>query len=735
MSSTAQILELGTARAVTGIVTTCIELLCYLGLGILCYNFKNTKIISTRGYIPFFFVFLQICRCIATLFKFCLLTFLNVKFSDIMNCHIQIWFVTPLDVALLVVMSMQFFSYFLQRTLSERKETLAHQIYSHYKHEEHKLARKQHQQNAQNGGGGANTSGVISSSNSITGQSSTDELSHSSSGSSLKEGSTKENNNKNDVTINTKSTLSNSSGNKLSVNNKDGLTPTSPNLDRRSVKNSLKDNNNNMKDDHSSSHGGSQYGENEEDDSDSKSSSSAPSSSQATSSKLSSTAFGISTFSNSSNRSIATIVKKQFFQGILFIASWKVMITAVIIFFYAWYIISFSLLFTVANEECQVEELIMNYIIVGFAAVLGLLVLIVLFFDLYISLKRGLRNEYSHWSTLKHYLTDDDPSKYRTEFLLYFLITFGMFMTIYLIDSLLTRKFTEIDNLDNQNYIIGKTTGNYEQSWKYWVEILVLFCVFRIPLIICTPGLICFYAITRTISMKKVQSVMVDQQHRKDFELKTIIKDGLKKQQQQLNNNTGTNNTNATAIQATNLFEKLKTFEPSKETVELILSHKETLKLFKDFCVKEFSIENILLYLDIQRFKLMKKPSSKKRYRKLKVMVQTYMVPDSPLEINLPKSITEPLKLQVQFYEERYLQSKEKRNNDAALLPQQSICSAIEKALLETMIDSYYRFYYSSPFQRFLKTQEVKSNNTAVRGNDNSNTASHKHDRTSSVDV
>lgn len=133
----------------------------------------------------------------------------------------------------------------------------------------------------------------------------------------------------------------------------------------------------------------------------------------------------------------------------------------------------------------------------------------------------------------------------------------------------------------------------------------------------------------------------------------------------------------------------VKKYTPEGPMITKLLEKKETYILFKQFAVAEFNSENIFFWESIQKYKRIKKPESK--YRHAKKTLETYLNSNSPLEINVTNVQKMPVRQAVDAYE---------KNKEAIL--GEEIFEACETGVISNLLDTYSRFFKSSPFQRYL---------------------------------
>lgn len=122
-----------------------------------------------------------------------------------------------------------------------------------------------------------------------------------------------------------------------------------------------------------------------------------------------------------------------------------------------------------------------------------------------------------------------------------------------------------------------------------------------------------------------------------------------------------------------------------------LVENKTTRSLFKQFTVREYSVENLLLYLDIQKFKKLEKTSARK---KMAEKIGQLYLKDGTLQVNLATTV---LKKTEQVIKD--IQALEKIDENALF--------DLEIAVTDNLLDSYSRFYYTAPFQKYIAKLNV----------------------------
>jgi hypothetical protein len=109
--------------------------------------------------------------------------------------------------------------------------------------------------------------------------------------------------------------------------------------------------------------------------------------------------------------------------------------------------------------------------------------------------------------------------------------------------------------------------------------------------------------------------------------------------------------------------------------------------MFKVFCIKEFSVENILCFDEIQKFKKTKHLKKKKKI--LKNIIKDFIRSNAKFRANIPKNT-----------KKKY---KSLKIDDKKIYGNVEILNELETDIIQNLLDSYNRFFYSSNFKNYLK--------------------------------
>jgi ABC-type multidrug transport system fused ATPase/permease subunit len=139
----------------------------------------------------------------------------------------------------------------------------------------------------------------------------------------------------------------------------------------------------------------------------------------------------------------------------------------------------------------------------------------------------------------------------------------------------------------------------------------------------------------------------------------------------------------------------LAIYNRSEETITQILSssNKKIAAMFKQFTIKEFSVENVLLYYEIAKYK---KVSENNKIKFFEYIFSTYLEDKAALQVNLPKDVLENLK------------KKLKQVESTKSVPE-NLWEDVMVELHQNLLDTYSRFYDSKEFKQYLLTGEDKT--------------------------
>jgi len=171
-------------------------------------------------------------------------------------------------------------------------------------------------------------------------------------------------------------------------------------------------------------------------------------------------------------------------------------------------------------------------------------------------------------------------------------------------------------------------------------------------------------------------------------------------QQQSQSTDKPTNNTTPTIVK-----KNIALYAPEMDTLRTLLTTSRAAELFKEFSKLEFSIENILFYEDVQRFKgIVPPPKGKskqvmqalqaKRFKVANRIYGTYLDHQrAVMEVNIPQ----PIREQVHVHIKTAMQQ-------GTPLPD-GIFDTCETSIIANLIDMYSRFFRSKGFQTYLSEE------------------------------
>jgi hypothetical protein len=113
----------------------------------------------------------------------------------------------------------------------------------------------------------------------------------------------------------------------------------------------------------------------------------------------------------------------------------------------------------------------------------------------------------------------------------------------------------------------------------------------------------------------------------------------------------------------------------------------EAKQIFKDFTSKEFSVENVLCYDDIQTYQ--SKDTFEARYKQAVLIFDSYLERNSVNEVNIPRKFIENARESVKIY----------AANPAASTMDSTLFDSIMQQIVVNLTDSYMRMYYSDAWQ------------------------------------
>jgi hypothetical protein len=128
-------------------------------------------------------------------------------------------------------------------------------------------------------------------------------------------------------------------------------------------------------------------------------------------------------------------------------------------------------------------------------------------------------------------------------------------------------------------------------------------------------------------------------------------------------------------------------FSPCLETLVAICQHRELYNLFKNFAMKEFSVENVLCWKAVTKYQRTR--VDKLRYSRAKFIYEMFLHESSMMEVNIIQSMKEEIRNALQTYE-----------TNGTISP--NLFDRIATALASNLLDIYTRFFKSESFKNFL---------------------------------
>lgn len=136
---------------------------------------------------------------------------------------------------------------------------------------------------------------------------------------------------------------------------------------------------------------------------------------------------------------------------------------------------------------------------------------------------------------------------------------------------------------------------------------------------------------------------------------------------------------------------KSKAVDCRDDALALILSDKLMRKKFLEFSKACFSPEALLLWNEIEKFKTEK--SRNKRIQIYEHIVDTFLLDNSPMELNLPKETRHDY---IQYFEQHKLDKTTQESFD------QECLEPLRKSCEQNMVDLYTRFISQKTVKQFL---------------------------------
>lgn len=134
----------------------------------------------------------------------------------------------------------------------------------------------------------------------------------------------------------------------------------------------------------------------------------------------------------------------------------------------------------------------------------------------------------------------------------------------------------------------------------------------------------------------------------------------------------------------------IKVYNPEVNSILLIMSNPQTSVLFKEFSMKEFSIENIMFWEEVQQYKKIKPKYHVKRFKCASRIFSSYLDGSAVMEVNIPQSARNEVKQKI----DSFLKENTELPND--------LFEKCENTIISNMIDIYARFYKSQTFQQYI---------------------------------
>ncbi|KAL0483857.1 regulator of G-protein signaling [Acrasis kona] len=134
-----------------------------------------------------------------------------------------------------------------------------------------------------------------------------------------------------------------------------------------------------------------------------------------------------------------------------------------------------------------------------------------------------------------------------------------------------------------------------------------------------------------------------------------------------------------------------------EDNILVTLEYDVTRKLFKEYAMKSFCVEDLICWEDIQLYKSLS--SNRKRIEKAQEIIDRYLVENSPAELNLsnPIDILNDLRASIE--------RMESSENDEEVHLHDEIFMKLEGCILSNMNDVYLRFVSHQREKRQPKPQ------------------------------
>ncbi|KAL9652243.1 hypothetical protein ABK040_011903 [Willaertia magna] len=162
---------------------------------------------------------------------------------------------------------------------------------------------------------------------------------------------------------------------------------------------------------------------------------------------------------------------------------------------------------------------------------------------------------------------------------------------------------------------------------------------------------------------------------------------------------------------------------PSKPAIDYVMKHTKERNLFYNYLKQEFSLENLLFLEEVYHFQQVSKNRLLKRYEKCKEIINLFLLSKSDLEINVSRKIVDSVLQQwtkfkqipnldtvaKQYAKQQNLNITEEQKEILLelklFLLNDTLFDSITYETYRNLIDSYYRFIRSKPWQDYLREQ------------------------------
>jgi hypothetical protein len=133
-------------------------------------------------------------------------------------------------------------------------------------------------------------------------------------------------------------------------------------------------------------------------------------------------------------------------------------------------------------------------------------------------------------------------------------------------------------------------------------------------------------------------------------------------------------------------------YSPCLETLVSICNSAQLYQMFKDFAMKEFSVENLLCWKEICKYQGLKNASERRKVRLAKRIYDLYLDPASVMEVNIVQSMRDEVK-----------QALEEHQKNKGLALSMTLFDKISAAVSNNLLDTYSRFHKSQAFKQYIE--------------------------------